>query len=250
MTDTQLLARELGSWSADKLANTLLMVVSVHPTDACTIIPVAPPTEIVDKCLTLLGKETTDKIITYKSDEHTNKSFMCAWGSTITDLISKYTTTNKSLSHILIVSSDITNSIVHDNQCHVFQQLNTMTKIQFEHKKSRIINENNDSRPAVIFSNSVYDNVLLNRIENYTGNGWNEYYGYKVEKMSSRDLLPKIYISIIIGSFQNARILDILNYPSDRLVIQHNRIDNTHMVTLIVTLTLTLTLTLTAAMLR
>lgn len=183
--------------------NTLLLVISVDSNDQCSILPVASPKEITDKYLRLANNNTAVIVTT---TFRANKSVYCGWSNNIVDMI-----VNKKC------HNDVDSDIIVDLSSSIFLFLQSDSLITFDHKTSRAIS--NNIKPCLILANDPASIVILNRIENYTGNGWNEYYGYSIQ--ASIESTPTIYLSFKLG--HNSSILDIvdiLNYPKDKLTIK------------------------------
>jgi hypothetical protein len=223
-----LLKKELESWSQNKLESTLVLVVSIYPTDQCNIIPVASPVEIVDKFLELA--KNNRNIVTIKKDSENNKSLFCGWGARILEFannsvenINKSPVDDISLSVLLTIDSFINSDIIYDDNCQIFHPLNDTNAIFFNHKTSRIINAHSKTTPCIFFANNNSSIIQLNRIENYTGNNWNEYYGYRI--INTCTTLPNVYVSFQIGKNNSIlNVLDKIDYPKEKLTIKYNRI--------------------------
>ncbi len=229
---SQILLNELASWSDEKLDLTLTLVVSVHLQDHCTIIPLSSPKEIISRYFNLVKDNSS--IIT--NIDNNQKQMFIGWGSSLKHMLSNYMEhiekvpdVEISMSTILAIdshinNSHINNSLVKDAKCEIFQEILPSTTINFDHIKSKIYIAKNKPAPLFVYSNTLESSVILNRIENYTGNGWNEHYGYRI--LSPVNLtLPKIYISVNLG--HNKKILDILDiidYPNDLLNIVINQV--------------------------
>ena len=95
---------------------------------------------------------------------------------------------------------------------------------EYDHNKSTIKCKHNWTCPFLIYGSSQEDHRTINRIGNYTGDGWNYYYGYtSLPRIPT--VLPKVYITTRIGSDKSVTdFIDTVNYPTDKLVI-NNSID-------------------------
>lgn len=232
-TQIQLLAAELQSWSHERIKSTLILVIASNTTGTCNIIPIAPPTEIIDKFLSMIPNE--NNIVICKNDAYYKKTLFCAWGHRLMKLITDAdkiinSTNNSSPSNNILSSMFLTiypffiNEIIHDDLCSIFQPLNNDNPITFNHKTSRIINACTKTVPCIVFSNSDNYNVLLNRIENYTGDNWNEYYNYSVPR-TVNNINSTIYISFHLENNTNIlKIVDKLDYPKELLTIKINKL--------------------------
>ena len=231
LSQIHLLKTELESWSTEKINSTLIMVISITKLDQCDIIPIAPPTEIVEKFLTMATNENS--IIVCKTDSYNGKMLFCAWGNKIQNLINQYfeksnnSIKNITLSQVIRLYSGGNN--FGDNKYEIFQLLNKDNAITFDHKSSRIINAQTKTTPSIIFANDENSVILLNKIENYTGTGWNEYYGYRIStnngQMQKILSLPSIYMSFNLGYNNNIlKIIHNIDYPKELLTIKINRI--------------------------
>ena len=227
ISQMQLLKNELQTWSTDKLESTLFLIISCYPTDHCNIIPVASPSEIINKFIEMT---INDYILTNKRDTH-NKTFLCGWGKSIIqftndclDGINKSINNDISPSLLLSVNHFIRNNILFDDEYQIFQSLDNTNNIIINQKASRIINSETNSTPCIIFANDINGINYLNKIENYTGNNWNEYYGYKIQETNIST--PRIYLSFYLKYNKNIlKILDIINYPKELLSVHINKID-------------------------
>jgi GR25 family glycosyltransferase involved in LPS biosynthesis len=98
-------------------------------------------------------------------------------------------------------------------------------KISFEHKKSRIILPNNVN-PAFVVSDGY--SWVFRSIENYTGPGWNEYYGMQ-SMINEKTEYPTIYVGAIVS--KNEKITDIfkdIEYPDSNIELHIRKSDDTH----------------------
>ena len=218
-TNLQLLLSELKNWSNDKLDNTLLLIISVNPADQCNVLPIASPNEIINKYLKLV--KTDEDVVVVDDNAGNKKNILCAWSRKLIQLLEK-SNNNFSLSF----ATD-NNDVIFDSKRQIFQLLNNGTQIIFNHRSSRIINSQTKTTPCLFLANDPTSIIMLNRIENYTGNNWNEFYGYHINKTAKLDL-PKIYMSFYLG--YNKNILNILNnidYPKELLTIQTNQVSKT-----------------------
>lgn len=112
------------------------------------------------------------------------------------------------------------NNIILDNYCEIFQTLNGVNDdLEINYKKSRIINKIFNTEPIFIHGNGPLNiKLYLNKLENYTGSGWNEYYHSYLD-------ITKNYKKIFIAHFSNNNIsktnIDILEYPTNLLIIKN-----------------------------
>lgn len=233
LSQVQLLKNELKNWSASDIASTLIMVIAVNSTDFCNILPIASPSEIIEK-FTTIATQSNNIVLPKSNNLGSNKTIFCAWADRIIKLVNSGKIDSVPLSILLTIESYINgsgvNDFVNDNNSEIFQQLvSGDNAIVFNHKSSRISNSKTKSTPCIIFSNDEYCTIMLNRIENYTGNNWNEYYGYRVSKTESNNSLPTIYLSFNVG--HNINVINIINkldYPKDLLTVRYNRIGQSH----------------------
>lgn len=236
----KLLQDELNKIPENKLPQTLILCIIVHPSDYADIIPIAPPAEIIEKYYDLV-KNNTSKILVAKNNVQAKlsnqKLLFCSWGTTILNFIndtilnSINDTPNEmnnyqnaslqTLFHTNLSKPDT--KVIIDTECDIFNILNNDDAIIFNHKNSRIKNSTTGKSPCLVISQDNKSRIFLNRVENYTGNNWNEYYGYKIPKIELKPD-PKIYLSFHMK--RNAKILKIasMNYPPELLQVSLNRI--------------------------
>lgn len=224
----QLVMKEFSNWSNEKLDSTLVLLASVHITDQCNIIPLSSPKEIINRYFNLAKDENT--IVT--NLENKKKQILIGWGQTFKKMFEKYLehidknpNVEISLSTFLTIDSHINDRVVQDLKSEIFQEVQPSTIIKFDHIKSKIYIAKNKPAPLFVYSNGMESRIILNRIENYTGNGWNEHYGYRISYNCLNHPLPKIYISVNLGYNKKIlKILDILDYPKELLHIVINQI--------------------------
>lgn len=225
-----LLLEELNTWSSEKLDNTLLLVIAGDDKKA-NILPISSPLEIIDKYLSIVPSNDNLSILIADKCNGSDKSLFCGWSNRIKYLFEDFTnkcknsklTNNTSILALLSLSEYIHEGIIYDKNCEIFKLIDNENLILYDHKKSRIIDKNTNKLPSILFSDS---DILINRIENYTGNNWNEYYGYKYN-INIIDNLPTIYISIH-SKVKNRFKLDEIKYPKNLLVINIVSNSNNH----------------------
>ena len=227
-SNVELLKNRLDQWSESELKSMLLMVIICFGTD-CNTLPIVSPFEIYSK-YNALAK--TDQIVVssnFANTDKVEKILLCSMANNIRDMLLQFETrilTNKAinLGTIISASNILNNNIVVDESSDIFQILNSETKIEFNHKKSRIKNQDTGKNPCIIVANDDMNKLMLNRIENYTGNNWNEYYGYRCCNVADKTN-SKIYLSLHLGKNNKvSSILDIIDYPKDLLTVRINSI--------------------------
>ena len=229
-TDIQTLAKELRSWSTEKLASVLLLVISVYPLDYCNIIPIASPAEIINKYMDITNRNE-NHIVSSKKDSKNKKILFCGWAKRVMQLLEMFKDNNSmggSLATLLTASSLQNKDVIYDTKCEIFQVLagNDSSSIAFDHKSSRLVNSKTKTNPAIIISNDSQSNILLNRTENYTGNNWNEFYGYRVSSQTNNRAGSKIYLSFLLEDNRNIlKIINMLDYPKDLITVRTNRVN-------------------------
>lgn len=236
-TDVKLLHNYLKEYKSTKLQSTLFMVVSVKPKTYCNLLPVSSPIDIVNKVKNL--STDSKKIIVSVSDKELNCTLFCAWGDSIMVLLKDFiqksgkfkkdhvpaSTSINSFSLDVALTINLlknSNQIV-DEKSTIFQVLSEFDQIGFDHGKSKVYNKKHNTNPSIVAAtnNAV---LALHKVENYAGNGWNEYYGYTQPK-SNYEPIHKVYFSVNLC--QNSHVLDILekiNYPKDLLRIVVNKV--------------------------
>ena len=242
----KLLANEFATWSNEQIESTLLMVLSVDQNDTCGILPIASSSEIIEKYTNLISNSNSDPnsntnyIVTYKKDNDGKILFM-GWTNQIMKLLDVFseklnsTNNNVSFTMLLTIGSFINNNIMIDSEYDIFQPLNENISITFNHRTSRIVNQETKTIPCIIFSTDAKSSIILNRIENYTGNGWNEYYGYHVsDNAHNTNKLPHVYLSFNLGNNKHILgILNTLNYPRELLTVKINHVGKSNDKTMI-----------------
>ncbi|AKI78991.1 procollagen-lysine2-oxoglutarate 5-dioxygenase [Acanthamoeba polyphaga mimivirus] len=223
------LRSELQSLSEQDLNTTLMLVVSVNHNDFCNTIPCAPTNEFIDKYKQL----TTDtNSIVSAVQNGTNKTMFVGWANKISEFINHYhqkltesnAETDINLANLLLISSISSdfNCVVEDIEGNLFQLINEESDIVFSTTTSRVNNKLGKT-PSVLYANSDSSVIVLNKVENYTGYGWNEYYGYHVYPVKF-DVLPKIYLSIrILKNANVTKIAETLDYPKELVTVSISR---------------------------
>lgn len=224
MSDIDLIKTELRSWSS-RLANTLLMVASVSRKNSCEILPIGSPTEIIDKYLYLTAS-IENKILITECDDNLGITLFCSWANNLENILSDVDPKIKSIGTLLSIKSYTTNDIITDRTFEIFQPLDKTNheNINYNHRTSRISNKFTKTTPPIVFARDNRGTLVLNKIENYTGNGWNEYYGSRIPSITI-EFFPKIFVSVKISSSCNNSVLNFFNlvdYPRDRLIIKLN----------------------------
>ncbi|AFX92362.1 putative procollagen-lysine 2-oxoglutarate 5-dioxygenase [Megavirus courdo11] len=206
----------------DNLEDKLFVVISVLPNDNCNFIPTAPPTEIINKFNSICHNKNGIII----PNGETSKTIFCGWGNRIQRMIQDYldkvdivkNITNAALSTAIMFNTFITSDIIKDDTCQIFCCVNSEDDIIYNTTKSKISHKKFGTTPSILFSNEI-GNLVLNRIQNYTGNNWNEYYGYR-NHTEPKTILPTVYISIL--SDKNPSVVDIIqtiDYPRELLTV-------------------------------
>lgn len=216
-THTYYLLNELKSWSQDKLSSTILLVITANTSDSCNILPIASPREIIEKI------PQNNKIYVNKNYKSSNKKFFIAVASEIYNLISFQNSELSDLSSLIIHSSNYTT----DNTCNIFQEVLNNNTLVINQAKSKITNSSTKTSPCILYSNTMHATIELNRIENYTGNGWNEYYGHGIVTKVNHtpipmQLMPKIYVSFGFDSNNKKKVtmLELLNYTREKMFVE------------------------------
>lgn len=220
------------SWAPERLKSTFVIMIVVSPTDTCNIIPVSSPTEILQNFKLVINKP--DQIVLSRGDKNTSKMIICGWAQNISKQLKSYQdyTKNfanpktKTFSMMMAISAIMNNDImITDNKSYLFHLLDT-GDIKYNHKSSKVIVSKNDVTPCIILASDKNSIVSLNRAEDYTGNGWNEYYGFSVPKQPTTSdqptsAQPRIYISYRPGT-NIINFMSKINYPKDLMKIAVN----------------------------
>lgn len=231
-SDAELVQNEIGKWDQAAIDNTLILVVSSHPNSCCNILPLASPSQIID--LALSQMITKDDIVCHNGLCN-NKVLFCGWGTRINNLISENIESIRNvpynLNFLVVLGLSTKKNILFDEKqeifCRVYDITNVATVVPlFNHRKSQVIL--NGVAPCIIYSDDIIPSLTINKIENYTGNNWNEFYGCKPADTLELDTipdddLPPVYISFNVRDrVENIKILDILNYPKHLLTVNFN----------------------------
>ena len=173
------LQSELKSWSAEKLTNTLLTVVLNN--GEYDILPASSPTEIIQKYLDMSSFKIVVSVL--ELDENMESVLFCSWAHNLLDILNDNDQNSniKSIRELLTIGTCTTTDIVFDRNFEIFQPLDKNHQdIRFNHKTSRILNNSTKTTSPIAYSKDFRGRLLLNKMENYTGNGWNEYYGCRI----------------------------------------------------------------------
>jgi GR25 family glycosyltransferase involved in LPS biosynthesis len=213
----------------DNLDNTLILRIDIVKHFNAMVI--GPDNEIISKFNRLVGDNKNKICVGYTDYKKNTNSYYLANGSCL-----KTHGLNKSGSNNFIQSVSESNLIVDTEQI-IFMNCLYDTNFTYAHNKSRIVGklgalpnilyvDDSSELVSVLEKSRATTNIVLNQIENYVGNGWNEYYGFmKKTKEYNNNELPSVYVSILLGNYKS--VLDVitkLNYPKDK--IYFNVIDN------------------------
>ena len=220
-SDYHKLIEELNTWSNDKLVNTLILVTSTN--NMCNILPVVSPMDMINKYHTIVSGKS-DVVVNKKIND---LNFLFGWALDIKNILKQHVceTINKS---ILAFHQKSGEKVILDDENFIFYAIDNNPKLVFNHYKSKVINPLTNMTPCFFIPINKEANIILNRIENYTGNNWNIYYGYRNLVIQNDKPLPKIYFSIKLGNNLNVtKILEILDYPKELLLIKLNSFRST-----------------------
>ena len=208
-SDTEFTAfkQELESWDKARVESTFILAIA---TTTHNIIPLGNPQEIIEKHNNIASHHQV-VISTRFSDI---LSF-CGYGHMVLNMLSKLPGSKENIAHIMkTYSTDTKNLIFHplvDNE------------IEHDTRAMRTVNTKTGSKPCIIFARDKM-NILLNQIENYTGDGWNEYYGANPPRKAVSS--STVYLSIRIKANYKVRNPSI-NYPSELITKRVNRVSST-----------------------
>nr|AEX63014.1 putative procollagen-lysine [Moumouvirus Monve] len=221
-SDITILHKQLSQ--TENLSTKFILVISIQENDYCNIIPLAPPTEIINKFNSCTKNK--ENILISPNSINNNKTLFCGWGDRIQKMTQDYldkVDINKSsvktnISTAIVFNSFICGDIIKDETHQIFYGIDLEKDITYNTTKSRITHNKTGSMPCILYSSGI-SNIILNRIQNYTGNNWNEYYGFR---NSSEPLLtyPTVYLSFRLD--KNPTITDIiekLEYPKELMTI-------------------------------
>lgn len=203
------LLKILNSWDFEKAKNTLLVLILRKKSNVTStkVIPMAPPREFLDK----YDKLATDKIISIHGHT-TDHIFFCSYASSILAAFSK--------SKYIDLLDALEGESIADVSRNFFHKIEHLNEVFYDDKKNRSQYFPKKTYPCIVYEENQPSNII-NRIGNYSGNGWNQYYKYRYEK--HQHSYPKIYLSIFYKA--NSKILEIidnLNYPKDKIEVHIN----------------------------
>lgn len=208
------LKNKLSLFENHQKTNTLVLAINANP---FTCLPICSPSEIVRKYNQLIKNRCS--VVFPRGTANNDDSQYCVLG--YADNILAYL--NQENNNFMLVE---------DTKCEIFLPLMLEDDITINTRACRVTYNKTKTTPGILFAlgNS---NIVINRIENYTGNGWNEYYGYRTPP-AKIDTLPKVYLSFHYKS--NRKILDLMekiDYPRELLTTCVNRVGvkSTKMVT-------------------
>lgn len=214
----------LSLWTPERLASTFVVVILVEPNDKCSIIPTASPGEILNNFNDIVHKKG-NQIVVSTSDKYASKTLLAGWTNTLMQLLTDYVDhakklpnmKNKTFSTMIAFNTLLkNNTIVVDHKSQLFHLLDT-GNITYNHRTSRAVVENRNITPCFLIASEPNAVITLNRSEDYTGSGWNEFYGYNFPKaltLDSQNQQPRIYISYRSG-LNITNLMAKLNYPKN-----------------------------------
>lgn len=162
------------------------------------VIPMAPPSEILQKFHSLSG-DNKDKVVV-----SVDRNAICAYVSALDFAI------------------DNEENCIMDTNFEICRPVDRNASVAFKHTVSRV-REDSDVHPCVLMG----DKLVINRVENYTGNGWNEYYGFRMLTSDQKPVLKKVYLSVHLG--ENTDVLNILkrlDYSRELLTVRINYVNH------------------------
>lgn len=176
--------KEILSWINVDFDNTLIMLID-NSDNKISILPIASPKEIVE------SYNMYNSDIVLPSLEEIRNYFYFGSCRNFLDNNLNYCIDSKNM---------------------IYQILDINSSLDIDTQKSRLINLEYETLPCILIANNERSNIIMNRIENYTGDNWNQYYGYKLFEKHFDDY-PLIFI-YNISSIQN----DKLNYPKNKII--------------------------------
>ena len=191
----------------------VLLIITNNPIQS--ILPIAPPSEIIEKYNSMKFPIVT---IGYNHSS-SNPLILLSTIDPLLMILSQALTlsSNLPLQTILMINHSTQPESISIDEQKIFLPIINSSKIAFNHKASRVISSL--STPCIIISSDPHSNIITNRIENYTGSGWNEHYGSTQTKNPLPNPLPLIYLSIYHkGNPAVLRAKDI-SYPKELLLI-------------------------------
>lgn len=191
MDNGSTLKDELSKWNNQKLNSTLVMYI---PRQHSLVL--SHPAQIIQNFDEITNQDKNKAIMDLGS------SCIIGWGNVLVE----------------VTNGDFT-KVIKDEQCKIFLSLDMYdhNKVQILERSSRIKIEN-EIYPCTTNAYNLKSQLFLNCIENYTGNNWNQYYGFGT-KLIDLKIEPKIYV--IIYSKSGNYPINQLNYPRDKLVIKY-----------------------------
>lgn len=156
--------------------NTLLLLIITQ--DDTAVLPVASPVQFIKKYF--MHNVLKNKDIVYGDETYSgSKLILLGYINTVAQIAQADTVNYEYVPDIICaVDSSISDNFKFDTPILYYPNLTC--------------------QPTILFSDEIHDrsDIILNRIENYTGNNWNECYGY-CQPCFIPKVLPKVYMSKI-----------------------------------------------------
>jgi GR25 family glycosyltransferase involved in LPS biosynthesis len=167
--------------------------------------PIGSPKELLDKYTRITNGKLMMKCVVYAN---ANNDIICGFSNLIGDNV-----------EIAIKKAIL------DNKRLIFCSTANRDDIEILESKQRFKFRSSGELPCFIYGSSVDETLIVNRIANYSGDGWNYYYGYRVNK---RELnFPKIFLAIHYGGYNEIfKLIEELSYPKDKIELHVGAMSN------------------------
>lgn len=187
------------------------LVVVVHIVNAhCATLPLVGP-DILLRKYQLLSKGQPGIII---SKNHTGKTTHTLLAASA-DIINKYLLqdANLTLNAAIATAIRMAPEIITYDENIMFAN-STIDNINLITTASTI--KIRGTTPAFIYGDTPQGEMLVNRVENYTGNNWNKNYKYRANRREFT-VWPKVWAVIFPGIAESESIIQKLSYPADKI---------------------------------
>ena len=229
----------------------LLMVCITN--DFTNILPVTSPAVMLEKYIYMARNR--EVIVPNVPTPGDTLSFYFGWADSIDALLFGMADSTDLPVEVRLALMTYSGNLIVDSKNEIFL-CTDHADIEFQHKSSTFRKKSTNASPCIAYSSNHQGYLRLNQIENYTGNGWNEYYGYQLPRgskngaivpfFSSQDAkrnvipdisiprhtqdsttLPKIYVAFHVkNSVVNLNFASIIDYPKDCYIVTVNRSDS------------------------
>jgi GR25 family glycosyltransferase involved in LPS biosynthesis len=105
---------------------------------------------------------------------------------------------------------------IYDNKRLIFCSTSSRDDIKIYESRQRFRYNPTEEFPCFAHGSNVNETLVVNRIANYSGNGWNYYYGFRFNAYDHD--FPKIFLAVHYGGYNEIfKLIDNLDYPKDKI---------------------------------